>query len=351
MKIAHLVETAELGGVMRSLDTLTAHMAGVEHTRYVVSPRMKLPPFVPQSDLVVIHFTASWSKLPFLAALRTMRGRAPIVIVEHSYTAAYETCVIPSRSRFRAMLRLIYSFADRVVAVSHGQGEWLRNAGVMAPEKVVVIPSATWTGGLVDLPPPERRGMAARPLRIGAFGRYHEQKGFGNLIHAMRALPPGLATLKLAGLGPYEERLRALAQGKPEIEVGGPITDIRAFLAACDIVAVPSRWESFGQVALEARAAARPLIASTVDGLIEQVRPGCGWLVAHDNVQGLANAITSAASADLSVMGVAARASAAGHLERSLDLWRGLTRELLDAHAQRSRGERSRPTSAAMPAG
>ena len=329
MKIAHLIETIELGGVLRNLETLMEHMGDVEHIRYDVSPRTSLPPVIPADQLVVIHFTASWSKLPFLAALRAMRGRAPLVIVEHSYTEAYLRYNVPSPARFHAMLRLIYGMADRVVAVSHGQGAWLKNLGVVSPSKVVVIPSSTYCGAFAGLALPSRRGPSNQPLHIGAYGRYHEQKGFGNLIHAMRGLPPGLASLTLAGVGPYTERLTALAHTMPNVTVGGPTKDVAGFLGAIDLVAVPSRWESFGQVALEARAAGRPLIASSVDGLVEQTGKECGWLVPEDNIPALTEAIIAASTADLQLMGQAARLSAVGHLETSLNIWRTLTAELL----------------------
>lgn len=329
MKIAHLIESQEMGGVTRNLETLMTHLSGVEHIRHIVSPRRQLPPVIPASQLVVIHFTASWSKLPFLAALRAMRGPAPVVIVEHSYTGAYEKFHAASPARFRTMLRLIYSFADRVVAVSQGQGEWLRSTGSVDPARVVVIPSSTYCGGFLSIAPPLSSRPQGQPVRIGAYGRYHEQKGFGNLIHAMRGLPPGVATLNLAGLGPYEERMAALAAHMPNVNIGGPTADVAGFLAGHDIIAIPSRWESFGQVALEARAAARPIISSAVDGLVEQTSPAWGWLVEPDDIAGLTAAISQAAAADLNTMGLAARASSIGHLEASLDAWRALHRDLL----------------------
>jgi D-inositol-3-phosphate glycosyltransferase len=327
--IAHLIETIELGGVLRNLETLMAHMHGVEHVRHEVQPRRQLPPVIPADQLAVIHFTASWSKLPYLAALRAMRGRAPIVIVEHSYSANYERVLVPNLPRFRAMLKLVYSFADRVVAVSHGQGDWLRTAGVVDPAKVVVIPSSTYCGAFLDLPPPARTGASTQPLRIGAYGRYTPQKGFGTLIQALTALPPGLATLQLAGIGPHGDQLKTLAAGLSNVTIGGPTSDVRGFLARCDVIAVPSEWETFGQVALEARAAGRPLIASRVDGLVEQTSDGWGWLVPPGDVAALKQAIGQAACSNLTAMGHAARISTQGHLERSFETWRSLANELL----------------------
>jgi glycosyltransferase involved in cell wall biosynthesis len=329
MTFAHLIEPVGLGGVVRNLETLTEHMRDVTHIRHDVEPRTSLPPVIPADQLVVIHFTASWSKMPYLAALRAMRGRAPIVIVEHSYTGSYEHTCVRSRAKFRTMLRLIYSFADRVVAVSHGQGRWLRESGVVAPEKVVVIPSSTYCGELEKLAPPMRTGANGHPLRIAAYGRYCEQKGFGNLIQAMRGLPAGMATLTLAGFGSYDTRLRALAACLPNVTVGGPTQDVAGLLAGCDVVAMPSLFESFGQVALEGRAAARPLIACAVDGLVEQTSPEWGWLAEPDDIFGLSQAIRAAAGANINVMGLAARCSVAGHLEGSMDRWRELAGTLM----------------------
>lgn len=328
MKIAHLIETIELGGVLRNLETLMTHMPDVEHVRYDVSPRRQLPPRVPGDHLAVIHFTASWSKLPFLFAMRAMRGRAPIVIVEHSYTENYERFCVPNVERFRTMLRLIYRLADRVVAVSERQAEWLVAIGAVERNRVYVIQSSTELGRFQAIAPPAPR-VSGQPLRVGSLGRYHEQKGYANLIRAMGMLPVGMATLRLAGLGPYDGMLRAMATTIPNVEVEGPTHDVPGFLTSLDVVAMPSRWESFGQVALEARAAARPLISSACDGLIDQTRPEWGWSVPCDDIPGLADAICAASKADLTGMGIAARASTVRHLENSLDRWRALASELM----------------------
>lgn len=328
IKIAHMIETIELGGVLRNLETLMAHMPDVEHTRFEVHPRRQLPPVVPADRLLVVHFTASWSKLPYLGILRTMRGRAPIVIVEHSYTENYERFVVGNVARFRAMLRLVYGTADRIVAVSEGQARWLASSGVVPAEKIVVIPSSTELGRFRDIAPPAVK-KPGEPIRIGSLGRYHEQKGYAHLIRAMRRLPPGFATLRLAGLGPYDDMLRAMAAPLPNVEIEGPTRDVPGFLSGLDVVAMPSRWESFGQVALEARAAARPLIATDCDGLTGQMDPRWGWLVPCDDVEAITQSIRSAASADLTTMGLSARASTDRHLENSLDRWRDLATTLM----------------------
>ena len=322
--IAHLVDDAGLGGVTRNLDTLADRLgSGFIHQRHVVCARASVPPHL-DADVIAVHVTMAWSKLPFLAALRMRAGRRPVVLVEHSYTGAYEQLQVGARSRFRAMLRLAYGRVDRVVAVSHGQAAWMRAARLVPVAKLAVIPATTDCARLFDLALPQPSG----PLRLGGYGRYCRQKGFDTLIDAMRRIAPDTATLQLAGFGPDTMALRTAAADCPHITVGGPVDDLARFLAGVDAVVIPSRFEAFGQVALEARAAGRPLIASRVDGLVEQVAAGAGLLVAPDDPRALAAAITHLGTMPVEAMGYAARWSATGHLERSVGLWQRLLVEL-----------------------
>jgi glycogen(starch) synthase len=66
-----------------------------------------------------------------------------------------------------------------------------------------------------------------------------------------------------------------------------------ACLAAADVVVLPSRYEPFGIVALEAAAAGAPLVASTAGGLAELVIDGeTGLSITPGDVAGIATAVT-----------------------------------------------------------
>lgn len=325
--ITHVVDDTALGGVMRMVDTMAAHMArGVHHEvvkvnhRHVVFPRL--------DGIVVVHLTAGWAKLPLLASLRLACLRRPALLVEHSYTAAFERLHVPNRERFRKMLRMTYAMFDRVVSVSHGQADWMLTSGLAPAGKIAIIPSIADCEAFLALPPPHRAG----PLRIGAYGRYAEQKGFDVLVAAVRRLPYDLISLSLAGAGPEEDRLRALAAGASNIDIGGAISNPAAWMADKDVIAVPSRFEAFGLVALEARAAARPVIASAVDGLIEQVSPAAGLLVPSQDPDALAEGIARMMSADINRLGHSARRTAKDHMEMSLAEWATVIGALESGH-------------------
>jgi len=96
-----------------------------------------------------------------------------------------------------------------------------------------------------------------------------------------------------------------------------------AFMRAADIVLVPSRVEPFGNVAVEAQLAGKPVVASAVQGLPEIVEDGrTGLLVAPDDPAALAAAVTRL----LDEPGLAGRLAQSGadsaHLRFSPDRYR-----------------------------
>jgi glycogen(starch) synthase len=113
------------------------------------------------------------------------------------------------------------------------------------------------------------------------FGRLEWEKGVHDLIAALpriRARHPG-ARLVVAGKGRQEQELLAVARKhrvRRAVDFVGHLSDreLRAALAAADAVVLPSRYEPFGIVALEAAAAGAPLVASTAGGLGEVVVDG-----------------------------------------------------------------------------
>jgi glycosyltransferase involved in cell wall biosynthesis len=325
IRVLHLLDDTGMGGVMRCVPDQIARLGdGFDHRIQVIDPsRVQLKRS--DADIIVVHFTLNWAKLPFLATLRARASGAKLVIVEHSYTCAYEALRVSDRRRFRTMLRLSYALAHRVVAVSQAQADWMRAARLVAASRLTAIPQARDVSALAAVPPLMR---SLGPLRLGAYGRYAAQKGFDVLIEAMRFVSPAVATLDVRGVGPDGDALRAQAKDLPHVTVGDAVTDLPAFLAEHDVIVIPSRWEAFGLVAQEARAAGRPVLAARTDGLIGQVSTDWGALVPAGNPIALADAIGGLAWKDLRSMGENARRSAQGAFDATVSAWGVLLRQL-----------------------
>jgi len=305
----HLLDDFNLGGITKSLGTFDEiELSGLVDSRVVaVQPGWRIAPRF-DADIIVTHFPPSWRTLPFFLSLRRTNPHARFIHVEHSYTRAWEGLMVARPARFRRMLRLALAQPHDLVAVSHGQADWLAEASGHDRSRLRVI--WPWSGSqqLDQLPLPVRDDAA--PLVLGAYGRFAYAKGFDVLIDALRRLDPARFRLRLAGFGPDEAALRARAAGMSNVEFVGKITDIAGFIATTDVIVVPSRWEAFGQVAQEARLAGRPVVTSTVDGLPEQV--GAAGLVADCRCpRKLAAELARLPGLPLGAMAVAARASGA----------------------------------------
>ena len=109
---------------------------------------------------------------------------------------------------------------------------------------------------------------------------------------------PGL-TLDIAGRGPLEPALRALARElgvDDAIRFLGYVSPIQRAIEEAAVIVVPSMGEGFGMVALESMERARPVIAASIGGLGELVSDGeTGVLVAPGEAEPLAAAIVRVA--------------------------------------------------------
>ncbi|GGM80666.1 glycogen synthase [Lentzea pudingi] len=131
------------------------------------------------------------------------------------------------------------------------------------------------------------------------FGRIEWEKGIQDLIAALpriRRFHRGTRVV-VAGGGSQTEWLQDQARKHRvlrAVEFVGHLPDrsLAALLTAADAVVLPSRYEPFGIVALEAAAAGTPLVASTAGGLGEVVLDGVtGLSFAPGDVDGLARAV------------------------------------------------------------
>jgi glycosyltransferase involved in cell wall biosynthesis len=327
VRLANLLDDFGFGGVARGIAVFESPIVRrVADARTVpVAATAVLAPKL-DADVIITHFPPNWRRLLLLASLRLRNPSACIVHVEHSYTAAWETLKVRHPQRFRLMLKLALRLVDHVVCVSHGQAEWLRAVAALPATRVSVIQSHTHNPGLDSLALP---GFAAdRPLVIGAYGRFHEQKGFDTLIAAYRAGAMRGTQLLIGGFGPDEAQLRALAGDHPGIRFAGRIDDVAGFLNQVDIVAVPSRWEAFGQVATEAREAGRPILVAPVDGLPEQVGDA-GLMVDFADHAALRAALATLDANRLAAMATAARAATAGCGDDRRQHWADLILKLV----------------------
>ncbi|MFE9426071.1 glycosyltransferase [Kitasatospora sp. NPDC006697] len=262
-------------------------------------------------DLVHLH-----SAKAGLAGRLAVRGRRPTVFQPHAWSFAAATGGLAEVSA--RWERYATRWATSVLCVSEqerGDGE---AAGVLAD--YTVVPNGV---DLAHYAPAERR--AARlslgldlsvPLAV-CVGRLCRQKGQDLLLSAWPAVARRVPTAQLAlvGGGPDAAALAAQARALPEpyrVRLTGDVTDPRPWLAAADLVVLPSRWEGMALAPLEAMAMGRPVLLADVPGAREQLPPQDRepGLIPPEDPAALTNALAAALAdpLDCARRGAAARA-------------------------------------------
>jgi glycosyltransferase involved in cell wall biosynthesis len=143
---------------------------------------------------------------------------------------------------------------------------------------------------------PERK-KEGRELIIGSLGRFVKAKGFAQLIEAISILKKdGIRTkLILAGDGEEKENLQALIKEKnleDNVKLLGWVDDKNKFFDSFDIFCLPSLFEPFGIVLLEAMLYEKPIVATNSEGPNDIFTHGKdAIIVSKDNIEYLAQDI------------------------------------------------------------
>jgi len=255
-------------------------------------------------DVVHGHYWLSgWVGL----RLRRMWG-APLVQMFHTLGMLKNT-VARSTAEMEPTLRIagerdVVAGADCLIAANPVEYGHLVDLYGADPHKIRIVPC----GVDIDLfrPVPRSEARARLGLDSGQYvlfvGRLEALKGVDVLIDAVSLLVQqgsGVRLLIAGGNldGDVAQKLRARVARlrlTETVRFLGPVeqVDLPAYYSAADVCAMPSFYESFGMVAIEAMACGTPVVASRAGGLQFTVRDGeTGFLTPPGDAPALARAL------------------------------------------------------------
>ena len=185
-----------------------------------------------------------------------------------------------------------FSWPTVVIAVSKSVKQELIDEFGTPEETIEVIPN----GVDVQRFHPMNRLTYRRELRqelglsesdtVALFvGNSWERKGLSLAIEAVEALSAFGVRLLVVGSGDpaaHGKSENVSGAGSSVLFVDRRVVDIQRYYAAADVLLLPSHYEPFGMVVMEALASGLPVIVSSVAGVAEYITEGHNGLLVHD---------------------------------------------------------------------
>lgn len=218
---------------------------------------------------VVGALAARWAGVP--AVMHTLH-----LLPFHEETGMLQTAV------YTAVERLAARWCDRIVAVSEHQRGWAMRQKIGDPDRIVAIPNGISDG---RVRPTRPREQVRRELEVSdrfvllSTGRLVDQKGLEYLIDAAAMVRGQMPTVSvvLAGDGPRRSDLERLVRARRLEDVVrflGFRRDVANLLAAADLVVLPSLWEGLSISLLEAMAAGKAVVTTSIGANREVTNDG-----------------------------------------------------------------------------
>ena len=231
-------------------------------------------------------------KAGLLAMIAARVARVPVRL--HTFTGqVWATRAGFGRAALKFLDTTIARAATFALADSHSQRSFLVSEGVIPASKVAVLANGSVSG--VDAarfrPDTDRRhrvrtslGLATTDVVLLFLGRITRDKGVLDLARAFATLAERRSDIHLLVVGPDEQRLSPAIRelcGRHQVRLHScHYTNApEDFMAASDILCLPSYREGFGTVIIEAAAAGLPTVASRIYGVVDAVVDGSTGLL------------------------------------------------------------------------
>ena len=267
-------------------------------------------------DLIHSHYWLSGLAAKELRSL----WHTPVIHMFHTL-ALLKNQIAKTPAEIESAIRIegekeVIAMADKIVAATVNEVDQLQNLYAAPADKITIIPPGVDTSRFYPIPEDEAKefvGIPPNEKMLLFVGRIEPLKGIDILIKAIAQLrrsdvlsecPHYLYIIggdpdpENASLNKEMQRLQKLCQ---ELGVGDLVLflgkrdqdTLQYYYSAAEIVIMPSHYESFGMVALEAMACGTPVIATQVGGLQHLVQnEKTGFTIPNDNVDILEERLT-----------------------------------------------------------
>ncbi|MGF7046854.1 glycosyltransferase involved in cell wall biosynthesis [Paenibacillus sp. DS2015] len=267
--------------------------------KYFLKAMQSIRRMIKQVNPDIVHVHGTFAGF-FLRTLFFFKRKRPIVIYcAHGWAFLMDTQSWKKRV-FAGVEKLLSLRTDYIINISQHEYQMSMNYGLSSKKSVVVY------NGVSDAQQPSNSlpfVVDKDKINLLYVGRFDRQKGFDLLLEVFNEHRFTDVTLYLVGDTVLKES--EFDYPSNAVKIGWvDNSEIDRYMKACDAVIVPSRWEGFGIVAIEALRNKKPVIASNRGALPEIIQSGVnGYIFDFDHKEELVNIIQGLSKNELEMMG------------------------------------------------
>ena len=234
----------------------------------------------------IIH--AHSSKAGVVSRIAGWICKVPVVFTAHGWGFTPGT---PNKRRIVALIaeKLLAPLTAKLICVSENDRQLALSLGVGSKNSLVTV-----RYGIGNIPV-SLANPALNPVRLIMVARFNEQKDQATLLKAISQLNDHSIHLDLVGSGPSWESCKDLAKSlaiEDQVSFLGDRRDVPDLLAQFQIFILSTNYEGLPISILEAMRSGLPVVATSVNGIPEEVEHGkTGLLVPRQDVKALADAL------------------------------------------------------------
>lgn len=319
IKLLYVITSTGFGGAERLLLSYLKLLDRIQYEIYVCSLREK-PDDLQGEISKYAQFTNLNMRNKFNPSVLSnltnlIREIKPDIIHTHLFQARFYTSVAHLFSRYGILIThkhnnvnpkkhnifILFEMMsiflnDKVIAISQAVAKSLRKFEFIPLKKIFVLHNGIDFKKFNEIA--DSQNISPRnPFIIGIVCRLEPQKGISYLLLAMRIILAKFPNVKLEIVGDGS-LFRELNELSKKLEISnsvkffGKFADVIPFYKRMSVFVLPSLYEGFGIVLLEAMAAGVPVVATNVNGINEVVVDGeSGILVPPKNPEAIADAV------------------------------------------------------------
>jgi len=245
-----------------------------------------------REDCDVIHAHDLHHFTTVVCALVSKLKNKPFVVTEHGYPPSEGLMNFLIRVYDKTLLKFIEKSSFKVIGVSDFISNELRERYDINPVKILTVHNAIDSQNFINHSYEFKKMYGLKNKKIIlSVGRQTKEKGFQNLIKAFKKISKKYPDRVVVIIGPeksFKTALNKLVKRlglTKKVIFTGPLEDklVKSAINSCEMVVIPSLYEPFGFIALEALSYKKPVIASDTGGLSEIFVHGVNGLLVKPN--------------------------------------------------------------------